>query len=151
MSDPAQPAPSGDDLRPHTYDGIREYDKRLPNWWLWTLYLTIIFATVYWFYYFTTRVGLDDQTMINQAMGKIEVAKLASVASLNDDTLWKMSRNAAFVEAGLDDATVAATGRRFRATVLGEGGSRHPLAVFRDFRGREPSPEALLRQCGLLN
>jgi cytochrome c oxidase cbb3-type subunit 3 len=100
MSDPAQPSPSGDDLRPHTYDGIREYDKRLPNWWLWTLYLTIIFAAVYWFYYFTTRVGPDDQTVVNQAMGRIDAAKLASVASLNDETLWKMSRNAAFVEAG---------------------------------------------------
>jgi cytochrome c oxidase cbb3-type subunit 3 len=100
MSDPAQPSPSGDDLRPHTYDGIREYDKRLPNWWLWTLYLTIIFAAVYWFYYFTTRLGPDDQTVVSQAMGRIDAAKLASVASLNDETLWKMSRNAAFVEAG---------------------------------------------------
>jgi cytochrome c oxidase cbb3-type subunit 3 len=100
MSDPVQPAPSGDDLRPHNYDGIQEYDKRLPNWWLWTLYLTIIFSIVYWFYYFTTRVGPDDQTVINQAMGKIEAVKLAAVANLNDDTLWQMSRNAAFVKAG---------------------------------------------------
>jgi cytochrome c oxidase cbb3-type subunit 3 len=100
MSDPVQPAPSGDDLRPHNYDGIQEYDKRLPNWWLWTLYLTIIFSIVYWFYYFTTRVGPDDQTVINQAMGKIEAVKLAAVANLNDDTLWQMSRNAAFVNAG---------------------------------------------------
>ena len=29
------------------------------------------------------------------------------------------------------------------------GGSRHPMEVFKDFRGREPSPEALLRQNGL--
>jgi cytochrome c oxidase cbb3-type subunit 3 len=100
MSDPVQPAPSGDELRPHNYDGIQEYDKRLPNWWLWTLYLTIIFSIVYWFYYFTTRVGPDDQTVINQAMGKIEAVKLAAVANLNDDTLWQMSRNAAFVNAG---------------------------------------------------
>jgi cytochrome c oxidase cbb3-type subunit 3 len=100
MSDPVQPAPSGDDLRPHNYDGIQEYDKQLPNWWLWTLYLTIIFSIVYWFYYFTTRVGPDDQTVINQAMGKIEAVKLAAVANLKDDTLWQMSRNAAFVNAG---------------------------------------------------
>lgn len=56
----------------------------------------------------------------------------------------------AFEEAGLDDErTVAALGRRFRDTVLAEGGSRHPMAVFRSFRGREPQPEALLRQLGL--
>jgi oligopeptidase A len=56
----------------------------------------------------------------------------------------------AFQEAGLNDpAAVAATGRRFRDTVLAQGGSRHPLEVFAAFRGRAPSPEPLLRQCGL--
>jgi len=30
------------------------------------------------------------------------------------------------------------------------GGGRHPSDVFRDFRGRDPSPEALLRHSGLL-
>jgi oligopeptidase A len=56
----------------------------------------------------------------------------------------------AFEDAGLDQPeAVAATGRRFRDTVLALGGSRHPLEVFRSFRGREPSPAALLRQTGL--
>ena len=58
---------------------------------------------------------------------------------------------AAFEEAGLDDAAaVAATGRRYRATVLAQGGSRHPLEIFREFRGRDPDPTALLRHHGLL-
>ena len=56
----------------------------------------------------------------------------------------------AFEEAGLDnELAVKATGRRFRDTVLSLGGSRHPLEVFRAFRGRDPDPQALLRQCGL--
>lgn len=56
----------------------------------------------------------------------------------------------AFVEAGLDDAgAVAATGRRFRETVLARGGSQGAADVFRAFRGRAPSPDALLRQYGL--
>ena len=57
---------------------------------------------------------------------------------------------AAFEDAGLDDpAAVAATGRRFRDTVLAMGGGRAPLDVFVDFRGREPSTAALLRHSGL--
>jgi oligopeptidase A len=57
----------------------------------------------------------------------------------------------AFEEAGLDnDAAVAETGRRFRDTVLALGGGKHPLEVFRAFRGRDPSPESLLRHSGLL-
>ena len=56
----------------------------------------------------------------------------------------------AFEEAGLDDEkSVAATGRRFRDTILAQGGSRHPMDIFRDFRGREPDPDALLRHSGL--
>jgi oligopeptidase A len=57
----------------------------------------------------------------------------------------------AFEEAGLGDAkAVAATGRRFRDTVLALGGSRHPLEVFRAFRGRDPSTQPLLKQTGLI-
>jgi oligopeptidase A len=58
----------------------------------------------------------------------------------------------AFRESGLDDPrAVLATGRRFRKTVLALGGSRHPMDVFREFRGREPSTRPLLEQTGLLS
>jgi oligopeptidase A len=56
----------------------------------------------------------------------------------------------AFEEAGLEnDALVRATGRRFRDTVLSQGGSRHPSEVFESFRGRSPSAIALIRHSGL--
>ncbi len=59
---------------------------------------------------------------------------------------------AAFEEAGLSDSTTCRRwGQRFRDTVLALGGSRHPMDVFRLFRGREPNPAALLRQEGLLS
>eukprot|EP00271_Cylindrocystis_brebissonii_P006455 TRINITY_DN19248_c0_g1_i1.p1 TRINITY_DN19248_c0_g1~~TRINITY_DN19248_c0_g1_i1.p1 ORF type:complete len:795 (-),score=161.70 TRINITY_DN19248_c0_g1_i1:569-2953(-) len=58
---------------------------------------------------------------------------------------------AAFEEAGLEDKeALRLTGQRFRETVLGLGGGRAPLEVFKDFRGREPSTEPLLRHSGLL-
>lgn len=57
----------------------------------------------------------------------------------------------AFEEAGLDnDGKLTELGLRFRNTVLSKGGSEHPMDVFKDFRGREPDPQALLKQCGLL-
>jgi len=57
---------------------------------------------------------------------------------------------AAFEEAGLEDeSAVAAMGMRFRDTVLALGGSRPPAEVFEAFRGRGPSPDALLRHTGL--
>ena len=58
---------------------------------------------------------------------------------------------AAFEEAGLDDEkAVMETGRRFRETVLSMGGGKHPSEVFKAFRGRDPSPDALLRHSGLI-
>ena len=57
----------------------------------------------------------------------------------------------AFEEVGLDvEDEVAATGRRFRDTVLSLGGSRSPAEIFEAFRGRPPSPEALIRHSGLV-
>ncbi len=52
----------------------------------------------------------------------------------------------AFEEAGVLDR---ATGERFLHAFLERGGSRPAIESFRDFRGRDPDPSALLRQSGL--
>ncbi|KAE8010466.1 hypothetical protein FH972_006834 [Carpinus fangiana] len=57
----------------------------------------------------------------------------------------------AFEDAGLDDSkAVVGTGHKFRETILALGGGKPPLEVFVEFRGRQPSPEPLLRHNGLL-
>jgi oligopeptidase A len=57
----------------------------------------------------------------------------------------------AFEDAGLDDEqAVQTTGRRFRDTILSQGGGKHPMELFKEFRGREPNPEALLRHNNLV-
>ncbi|WP_206617351.1 oligopeptidase A [Pseudomonas alkylphenolica] len=43
----------------------------------------------------------------------------------------------------------AQTGRAFREAILARGGSQEPMLLFVDFRGREPSIDALLRHSGL--
>ena len=96
---PAPHLPEEDSIRPHAFDGIQEYDKRLPNWWLYTLYATIIFWVGYWGYYEWFGVGLNSEQEVVASMTKIETERLSSVA-LDDASLWKMSQNATFVESG---------------------------------------------------
>jgi oligopeptidase A len=59
---------------------------------------------------------------------------------------------AAFEEAGLDkESTIRAVGEKFRKSILAQGGSRHPMELFIEFRGRKPEPDALLRHEGLVS
>ena len=51
-----------------------------------------------------------------------------------------------FEEKGIFDAE---TGMRFLQAILEQGGSRDPLELFVEFRGREPQIDALLRHSGL--
>ena len=51
-----------------------------------------------------------------------------------------------FEENGIFDA---ASGRAFLQTILEQGGSREPLELFVEFRGRKPSIEPLLRHSGI--
>ena len=56
----------------------------------------------------------------------------------------------AFEDVGLDNEEgIKEVGKKFRDTVLALGGGVPPMEVFKQFRGREPSPEALLRHSGL--
>jgi oligopeptidase A len=53
----------------------------------------------------------------------------------------------AFEEEGIFNGE---TGQRFLNTVLANGGSQAPMALFTAFRGREPSTDALLRHSGFM-
>jgi len=87
-------------LKEHTYDGIQEYDQRLPNWWLFTFYGAIIFSVIYWF----VRDQTHDMDLavkdLEAELSRIETIKLAAIDTINDEVLWTMSRNAGFVEKG---------------------------------------------------
>jgi peptidyl-dipeptidase Dcp len=53
----------------------------------------------------------------------------------------------AFQETGLFDAKTASL---FRKSVLEKGGTEPPQELYRQFRGRDPDPDALLRRDGLI-
>jgi cytochrome c oxidase cbb3-type subunit 3 len=127
MPDPNKRPPAEDPLRHHSYDGIQEYDKRLPNWWLFTLYGAIAFSLVYWLFYHLTGVGMTDREALTRAMDAVQEARLAgSMGTLGDDELWKLSRDAKLVEAG-------------RATFRTNCAACHLVSL----RGKEENPTAI--------
>jgi cytochrome c oxidase cbb3-type subunit 3 len=90
------PDDSGPKLRPHVYDGIQEFDQRLPNWWLNTLYGAIAFSIVFWFAHMIARVMPEDGAQVDSAIAEIAAVKMAaSIDVTNDDLFWEMSRNPA--------------------------------------------------------
>ena len=81
--------------RGHTYDGIEEFDNRLPNWWLWTFYLAIIFSVFYWVHYHT--LGTGDLPKEAYATEQAEAARLleerAAQNPVSNESLIEMSMN----------------------------------------------------------
>jgi cytochrome c oxidase cbb3-type subunit 3 len=78
-------------LRPHEYDGIQEFDQKLPNWWLMTFYGAIIFYLLFWFIYYQAGLIKTDQAIVTDAMGAIQDQKQRALeetlATLDDKTL----------------------------------------------------------------
>ena len=91
-----------DELREHTYDGIEEFDNRLPNWWLFILYGSIVFALGYWLAFHTLGVARLPQESYTIEMQEAAEAQLAAMAEggLTDESLLLMSTLPERVEAG---------------------------------------------------
>lgn len=57
----------------HNYDGIKELDNKLPPWWLYSFYASIIFAAAYLFYYHVLD-GADQAMEFEQEMAAARTA-----------------------------------------------------------------------------
>lgn len=98
----------------HEYDGIRELDNRLPNWWLFTLYGTVAFSVAYWLYYHSFEIGPTQAERLAFAREERQKAMLAKSGPLGDG---------AIDDAGLEklahDAEIVARGREvFQQTCI---------------------------------
>ncbi|MCF3650332.1 cbb3-type cytochrome c oxidase N-terminal domain-containing protein [Synoicihabitans lomoniglobus] len=101
MSDSDKPeTPEEGSTRHHVYDGIEEFNKRLPNWWLFTLYGAIVFSIGYWFYYAQSGVPVEDGPRVEAEIARIQAIKMSSNVVIDDPHLWEMSRNAVFIAGG---------------------------------------------------
>jgi len=78
-------------LREHEYDGIQEYDQKLPNWWLFTFYGAIVWFVLIWVLYYQTGFFTTDQQVIKEKIAAIQAVKMAelekTLATLDDSKL----------------------------------------------------------------
>ena len=86
----------------HEIDGIRELDNKLPRWWVWLFYFTIIFSAFYMVYYHVLRAGDLMDTEYRKEMQKGETIKAVAMNSFE--------QNLASMEPS-KDAVVLATGK----------------------------------------
>ncbi|WP_179344385.1 cbb3-type cytochrome c oxidase N-terminal domain-containing protein [Winogradskyella ursingii] len=71
----------GEIVLDHNYDGIRELDNKLPPWWVYGFYATIIFAIVYMArYHIFDGINQDEEYQIAVAEAKIEIEEYKKTA-----------------------------------------------------------------------
>lgn len=89
---------SQDEQKYHEYDGIIEHDNPMPTWWLWTFFLTIIFAFIYYLHY-ELAGGPTLQQELHVAMEQLEKQQSAALSSVPVET--EDSLAAAFAKEGM--------------------------------------------------
>lgn len=57
----------------HDYDGIRELNNRLPPWWLYGFYITILFAAIYLWRFHVSHTGPSSEEEYNRSVAKAEL------------------------------------------------------------------------------
>jgi len=90
------------EVREHTFDGIQEFDNRLPNWWLWTFYLACIYSVGYWIHYHTLGTGdlpIEEYQIEQQAAAEALEKRLAA-NPITNESLLELAANPAFVAEG---------------------------------------------------
>ena len=89
----------------HEVDGIQEYDNRLPNWWLYTLFGSILFAGGYWLYFHAFEWGETPSRAYKREMSEI-AAKAGKTVVLSSDEVSALANDSALIK---DGASVFAT------------------------------------------
>ena len=76
----------------HEYDGIRELDNKMPRWWLYLFYITIIFAVVYMLGYHVTKWWpLQEDEYKNEMAVQAEIKKANPEPVIDLDAMVPMT------------------------------------------------------------
>jgi cytochrome c oxidase cbb3-type subunit 3 len=95
-------AVSGTATTGHEWDGIRELNTPLPRWWLWTFYLTIIWAVGYWIVYpawplisshTTGLFGYSSRADVARELSSLEQFRDKQAAGLKTASLEEIKAN----------------------------------------------------------
>lgn len=92
-------------LREHEFDGIQEYDQKLPNWWLFTFYGGVVWFVVYWVLYYHVGVFKSSQESVTHEIAVVQKMKDAelekTLATLDDSALvHKWATDSSRISAG---------------------------------------------------
>ena len=78
----------------HEFDGIQEFDNRLPNWWLWLMWGSMVFALLYWVFFHTLGVGKLPRERFDMEMQVAQEAQIARAleAGIDNEFFVMMSQ-----------------------------------------------------------
>ncbi|WP_258102762.1 cbb3-type cytochrome c oxidase N-terminal domain-containing protein [Marinoscillum sp. MHG1-6] len=103
MNDAVPIAKEHEILTDHTYDGIKELDNRLPPWWLYGFYVSIIFSIIYVLHFHVFKSGdlqaAEYEKEMKTAEAQVE-AYLASLDNLIDESNVEFTKEAVDLSAG---------------------------------------------------
>lgn len=83
------------------YGDIEEEDNHLPNWWLFTLYATIVFSFIYWFVYHTADLRPTPTEAYRTAVEELVTARIAANPA-SAEAILALSRDPEAVAAGAE-------------------------------------------------